>query len=48
MEVYNLNGQLVHTAQGHSVETTSITLSAPGAYIVKVGTKCEKVTVSEK
>ncbi len=48
IEVYNLNGQLVHTAQGHSVETTSITLSAPGAYIVKVGTKCEKVTVSEK
>ena len=48
IEIYNLNGQLVHTAQGHSVETTSITLSAPGAYIVKAGTKCEKVTVSEK
>ena len=48
IEVYNLNGQLLHTAQGKSAETTRLTLPVSGAYIIKAGTQTMKVTANEK
>ena len=45
IEVYDLNGKLLRSAQGTEYETVRFVMPADGAYIVKTGKKIVKVVI---